>query len=93
MTSNILQMLLMEVIGNQGCRAGVETGVGVGRSRPFWLGSELELESVKFGRLRLRPRVADKHPATDDDFGRTVKHAPENIERQEENESGSMYVP
>ena len=40
----------------QGCGVVVNTGVGVGRSRSFWL--ESELESVKFGRLRLRPGVA-----------------------------------
>ena len=48
---------------NQGCGVGVDTGVGVGRSRLFWPESESELESVKFGRLRLQPGVA-----TDDDF-------------------------
>ena len=43
----------------QGCGVWAETGVVVGQSRPFWLESELELESEKFGRLRLRPGVAD----------------------------------
>ena len=74
---------------NQGRGVGVETVVGVGRSRPFWL--ESELESVKFGRLRLRPVIAgSRHPAADDDFGQTVVNPPENIERQEERESGSV---
>ena len=41
----------------QGCRVGVETRVGVGRSRPFWLELETELESVKFGRLGPQPGV------------------------------------
>ena len=41
----------------QGCEVRVDTGVGLGRSRPFCMESELELESVKFGRLRLRPGV------------------------------------
>ena len=35
----------------QDCRVGVETGVGVGLIGLFWLESESELESVKFGRL------------------------------------------
>ena len=42
----------------QGCGVGVEPGVRVGGSRSFWLESESELESVKFGRLRLWPGVA-----------------------------------
>ena len=41
----------------QGCGVRVETRVGVGRSGPFWLELESELESVKFGLLR--PGVAD----------------------------------
>ena len=44
----------------QGCGVGVETGVGVGRWRPLWLESGSELESVKFGRLRLRLGVAGR---------------------------------
>ena len=40
---------------SQCCGVGVETGVGVCRSRPVWLESEWELESVKFGRLRSGP--------------------------------------
>ena len=36
---------------DQGCEVGVEDGVGVGRRRPFFLESELELESIKFCRL------------------------------------------
>ena len=74
----------------QGCGVGVETGVGVGRSRPFW--PESELESAKFYRLRLRPGVARYHPSKDNDFGRTVKHRLENIERQKEKESGSVKL-
>ena len=35
---------------NQGCGVGVETGDGVGRSRPFWFESKSELESVKKNR-------------------------------------------
>ena len=42
----------------QSCGVGVETGVGVGRSRAFWLKLESELKSVKFSRLRLQPGVA-----------------------------------
>ena len=61
---------------SQGCGVGVETGVGVCRSRPFCLESEWELESVKLGRLRLRSGVADLHLAAEDDFGRTVTHPP-----------------
>ena len=72
---------------DQGCGVGAEVGVGVGRSRSFRLESESELESVKFYRLRLRPGVARYQPSTDNDFGRTVLHRPENIERQEEHES------
>ena len=73
----------------QGCGVGVESGVRVGWSRPFWLESESELELVKFGLLRLRPGVAGQHPAADDDYGRTVMHPPENIERREEKENSS----
>ena len=69
---------------DQCCGVGVETGVGVARSRPFWLESESELEWVKFYRIRLRPGVAGYRPSTDDDFGRTVMHRLENVERQEE---------
>ena len=65
---------------------------GVGRSRLFWPESESELESVKFGRHRLWPGVAVYHPSTDDDFGRAVIHPYENIERQEEKESGSVQI-
>ena len=36
----------------QGCGVGVETGVGVGRSGPFWPESESELESLEIRRLR-----------------------------------------
>ena len=53
----------------QGCRIGVETGVGVGRSRWLRLESASELESVEFCRLRVRPGVAGCHPSTDDHFG------------------------
>ena len=45
-----------ETYQNQGRGVGVDTGVGVGRSRLFWPDSELE--SVKFGRPRLRSGVA-----------------------------------
>ena len=51
-----------------------------------------ELESIKFGRLRLRPGVAVYHPSTDDDFGRTAIHPYENIERQEEYDSGIVQI-
>ena len=67
---------------------GVETGVGVGRSRPFWPQSERELKSVKFGRLW--PGVAGYHPAAYNDFVRTIVHPPENIEKREVKESGSV---
>ena len=77
---------------HQGCGVGVEAGVGVGRSRPFCLESESELESVKFCRLRLRPGVAGYQPSTVNDFGRTVMRRPENIERREEMESGSGEI-
>ena len=69
----------------QGCGIGVETGVGVGRSRPFLLESESELESVNSGRLR--PGVADKHPPTEYDFGRTIMHPPENIKGRKKDNS------
>ena len=72
----------------QGCGAGVKTGVGLGGSRPFWPQSELELESVKSGRLR--PGVVGYHPSTDDTSGRMVSHSYETIEIQEEKESGSV---
>ena len=77
---------------NQGCGVGVETGVGADLSRPFWPKSESELESVKFCQLRFRPGVAGCHPSTDDNFGRKGMHRLENIERQEENESGSVEL-
>ena len=76
----------------QGCGVGVEAGIGVGRSRPFWPEPEPELESVKFGRLRLRLGVAGYRPSTDDDLGRKVIQHSENIERQEEKESGSAEI-
>ena len=76
----------------QGRGVGVETGVGVGRSRQFWPESEWEQESVKLDRLRLRPGVASYHPSTDDDFGRTVIHPPENIERYEEKDNSSVHM-
>ena len=50
---------------------------------------------VKFGRLRLRPGVAGYRPAADYDIGRTVMHVmypPENVERQEEKESGGIQI-
>ena len=72
---------------NQGCGVWVEAGVGVDRSWPFFLDSESELESVKLCRLRLR--VEGYHPSTDNAFGRKVTHRAENIEKQEEKESGS----
>ena len=76
----------------QGCGVGVETGVGVDRSRPFWPESESELESVKFCRLRLRPGVAGYHPSGDGYFGRAVMHRLENIGRLEEKERGSVEM-
>ena len=53
---------------------------------------ESELESVKFCRLRLRAGFAAYQPSTDNDFGRTVMHRSENIERQEEKESGVVEI-
>ena len=47
---------------DQGCGVVVDAGVGVGRSRPFSLESELELESVKFRPLRLRLGVEYYRP-------------------------------
>ena len=76
----------------QGCGVGVETGVGVDRSQPFWLESESELESEKNCRLRLRPGVAGYHPSGDGYFGRAVMYRLENIGRLEENESGSVGI-
>ena len=69
-----------------------ETGVRVGRSRPLWPESETELESVKFGRIRLWPRVVSYYPSAGDDFGRTVILPSENIERQEEKGSGVVQI-
>ena len=66
----------------QGCEVGVKIGVGVDRSRAFWL--ESELESVKIFQLRLLPGVAGCDPSTDDNFGRTVMHRHRNIEGREE---------
>ena len=74
-------MILIKKSSYQGCGVGVEIGVGVGRSRPFWPKSGSELESVKF--CQLRPGVAGRHPSTDDNFGRTGMHRLENIERWE----------
>ena len=78
-------------ISKQGCGVGVETGVGVGRSGPFWPESESELEPVKFCRLRLRPGIAGHHPSTDGDFGRTVMHHLGNIEKNGK-KSGSAEI-
>ena len=72
----------------QGCGVRVEAGVGVGRSGPLCLESESKLESVKFCRLRLRPRVAGYDPSTGNDFGQTVMIPLGNIERQEEDGGG-----
>ena len=47
---------------------------------------------VKICGLRLRPGVAGYQPSTVDDFGRTVVYCPENSERQEEKESGSVEI-
>ena len=47
---------------------------------------------VKFCRLLLRPGIAGYHPSTDRHFGRTVMFRPESIERQEENERGSVEI-
>ena len=78
---------------NRGCGIGVETGVGVGRSRQFCPESESELGSVKFCGLRLRFGVAGHHrPSTDEDFDRTVMHRPEDIETQEEKLIGSVEI-
>ena len=70
----------------------VEAGVGIGRSRPFCLESESDLESVKFRRLRLRSGVAEHHSSTGNDFGRMFVHRPENIEREKEKENGCMEI-
>ena len=80
----------LRIITDQGGGVRVETGVGVGWSRPFWLELESEPELVKFVLLQVRPGVAGGHPAADDDSGRTLTHPPENIERQEEKGSGSV---
>ena len=64
--------------------------MGVGRSRPFCLESESKLESVKFCRLQFRPGGAGYQPTADNDLGRTVMHRPDNIERQREEEKGSV---
>ena len=84
--------LFIFVYHDQGCGVGVETEVGVGRSRPFFPESESDLESAKFHRLRLRPGVANYHPSTYGDFGRTAMHPPENIERQEESKRSSVQI-
>ena len=76
----------------QGCGVGVTDGVGVGQGRPFCLESESELEPIKFCRFRLRPEVAGYQPSTDNDFGRTVMHRPENIEGQKEKERDSVGI-
>ena len=47
---------------------------------------------VKFYRLRIRLGVAGYHPSPDSHFGRTVMLRPENIERQEEKERGSVEI-
>ena len=52
----------------------------------------MELESIRLGRLRLRPGVTGNHPSTDDDSARTVIHPPENIEGQEKKESSSVQI-
>ena len=79
---------------HQGCGVGVEAGVGIGRSRPFRLESESELESVKFCRLLLRPGLAGYDPSTGNDFGQMViiRIRLENIERQEEKDNGGVEM-
>ena len=46
----------------------------------------------KFYRLGFQPGVAEYHPSTYSDFGRTVKHPLENIVRQEESERGNVEI-
>ena len=57
-----LEIRALEDNWGQGFGVGVETGVGVGQSRPFCLELESELESVEFCRLRLRPGVTGFKP-------------------------------
>ena len=40
----------------------------------------------------MRPGVAGNRPSTDMDFGQTVMHCPENIERQKEKDRGSVEI-
>ena len=60
--------MLSEIKHDQGCGVGAEAGDRVGRSRPFYLESESELDSVKFYRLRLRPGAAGCELSTGSDF-------------------------
>ena len=46
----------------------------------------------KICRPRFWPGVAGYHPSTVADFGRTVVYRRENIERQEEKESGCVEI-
>ena len=64
--------------------------MGVGRSRPFCLESVSEMDSVKFCLLRFWAGVAECQLSTENDYGLTVMHRLKNIERQEENASGSV---
>ena len=61
-----------------GCGVGVEAGVGVGRSRPFWSESESELVSGKF-RCALGSAVVDYILSMYDNFDRRIIHSPEHI--------------
>ena len=70
--------------GDQGSGVGVETGVGVGQSQPFWLESD---------RLWPTPTPAQSRrltPSDRIDFGWTILHTPEKIEWAKEKEIGSV---
>ena len=81
----------IKLLSRPGLRSLVDTGVGVGRSRLFWVESESKL--VKFCRLRLRSGVAGCLQSTDYDFGRMATHSPQKcVLRLEENDSGSVEI-
>ena len=82
------------------CRA-VQSGEQLAGTRPAsrsqdrsWSPSESTvcLESVQVFRLRLWIGIAEYHTSTDDGVGRTLMHRPENIETQEDEETGTVEI-
>ena len=52
----------------------------------------VDVDSVKFCGVRLPRGVAGCHSPTEDNFARMVLNPPENTDKQEEKESGSVGI-